>query len=142
MDPATLGALAVSIVAPYLTEAGKAAAAKIRRETASDQVENLLTRCGASLEQIRDAYAGTERFARLEQQPDAETRKRALADVVAEKAEADPAFKDELAHAVEAARTSPGTMQFLTQVYGGQVGEILNIGSVQTLNIGRREPAT
>jgi hypothetical protein len=140
MDPATLGAMAVSIVAPYLTEAGKAAAAKIG-ETASGQVENLLATLRRKFGTDQDPYAG-QTLARLEQQPDAETRKRALADVVAEKADADPAFKEELAGVVEAARTSPGTMQFLTQVYGGQVGEILNIGSVQTLNIGRRETST
>jgi hypothetical protein len=140
MDPATLGTLAVSIVAPYLTEAGKAAAAKIG-ETASGQVANLLATLQRKFGADQDAYAG-QTLARLEEQPDADTRKRALADVVAEKAEADPAFKEELARGVEAARTSPGTMQFLTQVYGGQVGEILNIGSVQTLNIGRRETST
>jgi hypothetical protein len=139
MDPATLGTMAVSIVAPYLTEAGKAAATTIG-EAASAQVETLLATIRRKFGTDQDAYAG-QTLARLEQQPESESRKRALADVVAEKAEADPAFKDVLAQGVEAARTSPGTMQFLTQVYGGQVGEILNIGSVQTLNIGRREPS-
>jgi hypothetical protein len=137
MDPASLGAMAVGILAPYLTEAGNAVAKKVG-ESASVQVESLLASIKRKFSTDSDDYA-SRTLARLEEQPTADARKRALADVVAEKAEADAGFRDELGRLVEAVRASPTTMQFLTQVYGGQVGEILNVGSVQTLNIGRSQ---
>ena len=137
MDPMTLAAAAVTIAAPYFGEAGKAAAKKAG-EAAVAQVEALVGAIRQKFGANKDDYA-EQTLARLEQQPEAEGRRRALTDLVAEKAEADPAFAQELTNLVEAAKQNPTTMQFLTQVYGGTVGEIFNIGSVQTLNVGRRE---
>ena len=137
MDPMTLAAAAVAIAAPYLSEAGKAAAKKAG-EAVGNQVEAVVKAIRQKFEADQDDY-GKQTLARLEQQPEAEGRRRALTDVVAEKAEADSAFAQELMGLVEAAKQNPTTMQFLTQVYGGTVGEIFNIGSVQTLNVGRRD---
>lgn len=140
MEPAALGTMAVGILAPYLAEAGSVAAKELGKGAAA-QVEGLIEAIRRKFGADQDAYAG-QTLARLEEQPATESRKRALADVLAEKAEADDGFKDELERIVAAARSSPGTMQFLTQVYGGKVDEILNVGSVQTLNIGRREESS
>jgi hypothetical protein len=139
MEPTALAAAAVSIVAPYLAEAGKAAAKKAG-EAAVSRVEAVLGAIKAKFQADQDEFA-EQTLARLEAQPEAEGRRGSLADVVAEKAAADPAFAQELERQVEAAQQNPATQQFLTQVYGGTVGEIFNIGSVQTLNVGRRDDA-
>jgi len=135
MDPASLGAMAVSILAPYLSQAGSTAAQKIGAALPGE-IEHLLDAVRKRFGAEPDPYA-TQTLARLEQQPAAAPRQRALADVLAEKAEADPAFRTELERLVDGVRSQPASMQFLTQVSGGEVGEILNIGSVTTLNLGR-----
>jgi len=141
MDPAALATAAVGILAPYLTEAGHVAAKKLG-EGAATQVEGLIGAIRRKFGLDKDAYAD-QTLARLEAQPDEETRKQALAGVIAEKAKADAAFKEELERLVAAARGNHATMQFLTQVYGGRVGQIVNIGgSVQTLNFGRDEESS
>jgi len=127
--------MAVSILAPYLSQAGSTAANKIGNALPG-QIEHLLQAVRKRFGDDPDAYA-TQTLTRLEQQPEAEPRKRALADVLAEKAAADAAFRTELEQLVNGVRSHAEPMQFLTQVYGGQVGEVLNIGSVQTLSIGR-----
>jgi hypothetical protein len=136
MDPVTLGGMVVSLLAPFLTEAGKAAATKLGHG-AADQLGGLLDTLKHKFEADNDAYAG-QTLQRLEEKPDAEPRKRAFADALAEKAEDDPDFKAELERLVNSARQNQATQQFLTNVYGGEVGQILSIGSVQTLNIGQR----
>src|SRR5262249_28610976 len=108
MDPATLAAAAVGLLAPYLTEAGKAAAKKAG-EGAGGQLDALLSAILRKFGLEQDAYA-SQTLSRLEQQPDTESRRRALADVVAEKAEADPDFKLELERLVEAVQASPATV--------------------------------
>lgn len=137
MDPTQLAATAVSLVAPYLTQAGQAAAAKAG-EAVGQQVSAILEAIRKHFAAEGDTYA-QQTLERLEQQPAADSRRRALTDVLAEKA-ADPDFAQELTRLVQAAAREPATAQFLTQVSGhAQVGQILNVGSVETLNVGERD---
>ena len=136
MDPTALAGAVVAMVAPYLAEAGKAAAEKAG-ESAASHVGGILGVIRRKFGADDDEYA-QQTLARLEEQPQAEARRRSLADLLAEKLEAEPAFREELERLVQGARRDTQTMQFLTQVYGGQVGEVFNIGSVQTLNVGRQ----
>jgi hypothetical protein len=138
MDPTQLASMAVSLVAPYLTEAGKAAANKAG-EAAGQQVEAILAAIRRRFQGDGDSYA-QQTLERLEQQPDAEGRRRALGDVLAEKA-ADPAFAQELGDLVRKAKDDPATSRFVTQVYGhARVGQLFNIGAVETLNVGANDP--
>jgi hypothetical protein len=138
MDPVQLATMAVTLIAPYLTEAGKAAAAKAG-EAAGQQVDAILSAIRRRFVSDGDTYA-QQTLERLEQQPEAEGRKRALADVVAEKA-ADPSFAKELAELLQKAADEPATARFVTNVYGhGKVGQLFNIGSVETLNVGANDP--
>jgi hypothetical protein len=137
MDPAAIATMAVTMLAPYLAEAGKVAANEIGQDAAG-QVERLIDAIRRKFGTDQDGYAA-ETLARLEQQPAAEPRKRALTDVLTEKADADSAFKSELERLVAETRGSPAAMQFLTQVYGGSVEQILNVGQVGVMNFGRRD---
>jgi hypothetical protein len=138
MDPLQLATMAVSLIAPYLTEAGKAAANKAG-EAAGQQIEGLLNSIRRRFEKDSDAYA-QQTLERLEQQPEAEGRRRAVVDVLAEKA-ADPEFAQELAGILNKARKDEATSQFVTNVYGhGKIGQLFNIGSVETLNVGADDP--
>ncbi len=139
MDPVTLAGTAIGLLSPYLTEAGKAAAKKIG-EGAGSHLDGLLAVIRHKFGLDQDAYAA-QTLSRLEEQPAAESRQRALADIVAEKAQADPAFKAELERLVQSAQASPTTTQILTNVYGNaKVGQIINAGRVDRLNIGSEAP--
>jgi hypothetical protein len=70
----------------------------------------------------------------LEKQPADEASQRALQAVLAEKATADPAFAEELARALQqVTQGKPVNQQFLTQVYGGEVGNIINVAQARDL---------
>ena len=138
MDPSQLAAQAVGILPPYLTEAGKVAA-KQAGEAAERHVEALLVAIRRRFGSDQDSY-GQQRLERLEQQPGAEGRRQTLADVLSEEAAADPAFTAELQRLIQRARDEPATSQFLTQVYDrGRVDQLFKIGSIENLNVGRRE---
>jgi hypothetical protein len=135
MDPATMGALAIGLLTPYLRQAGTQAAQKLGQDAASE-VEKLLALVRKKFAADQDSYA-SETLARLEAQPSTESRQRALADVLAEKAAADPGFRTQLEGVLQSAQANPSTQQFLTQISGGQVGQVLNVGSIDSLRIGR-----
>jgi hypothetical protein len=138
MDPLQLATMAISLIAPYLTQAGKAAANKAG-EAAGQQIEGLLNAIRGRFVKDADMYA-QQTLERLEQQPEAEGRRRAMVDVLAEKA-VDPEFAQQLAQILDKARKDEATSQFVTNVYGhGEVGQLFNIGSVETLNVGANDP--
>ncbi|HEY1292336.1 MAG TPA: hypothetical protein VGJ60_04515 [Chloroflexota bacterium] len=138
MDPLQLATMAISLIAPYLTQAGKAAANKAG-EAAGQQIEGLLNAIRGRFVKDADMYA-QQTLERLEQQPEAEGRRRAMVDVLAEKA-VDPEFAQQLAQILDKARKDEATSQFVTNVYGhGKVGQLFNIGSVETLNVGANDP--
>jgi streptomycin 6-kinase len=134
MDPTTLAYTAVNLVAPYLGEMGKTAAARVG-EGVAQQIEAVLQTIRRKVTRDDDSY-GEQTLARWEEQPAVETRKQSLAALLAEKAQDDEAFARELAAIIEKAKADTGTLRFLTNVYGGEVGHLLNIGSVQTLHLG------
>jgi hypothetical protein len=99
VDPVTISGLAVSLLAPYLAEAGRGAAKKAG-EAAWAQAEAVIGAIRTKFSADNDSYAH-ETLARLEQAPDTEGRRRALADILAEKLQADPAFASKLSSLVE-----------------------------------------
>src|SRR5690349_20910783 len=138
MDPIALATIAINLLGPYLARAGDAAAQKLG-DSAAKHVGDMLETIRAKFAADDDTYAG-QTLARVEQQPDAEPRRQALAGIVAEKMDADPAFKKRLEELVREADRDPSTHQFLVQVSGGSVGDIVQIGTATNVEIGSNRP--
>ena len=134
MDMAQIATTAATLLAPYLVKAGEAAAKKVG-EAAWEKVKALYQAIRKKLAADKDDYAA-KTLARLEEQPTNKGRQAALADVLAEKAQADPAFAQELAKLVQATTEDSSVSTFLTQVYDqAQVDQIVNIGHADVVNI-------
>lgn len=121
-----IAAAAVALLAPYLAEAGKSIAGKAG-DAAAAGIAALHERLRHRFRDDDDAYA-QQSLTRLEEEPADERRQRALADVLAEKAEADAAFAEELRELVGTASGGRPVNEFLVEVYGGEVGKIVQIG--------------
>ncbi len=80
----------------------------------------------------KDEYA-KETLKRLEEKPREESRQIALANILTEKIEADPKFKEELKQLVQDTIQGKDVAEFLTQVYGGEVGQIVNLNQAGDL---------
>ena len=129
-----IAAAAAALLGPYLAKAGEALAKKAG-EAAWAKVEALYQAIRRKFAADRDDYA-QKTLQRLEEQPSSEARQAALADVLAEKAQADPAFARQLAALVGEAREDKALVQFITQVYGeAYVGKITNIGRANVVHI-------
>jgi hypothetical protein len=124
----------VAILAPYFAEAGKTAAVKAG-DAAVDGIRALASMIRRKFEDDGDDYA-KETLSRLENKPDDQGRQAALQGVIAEKAEADPAFAAEVERLVQEATNGKPLNQFLTQVFGGEVRNIVNIGTADQVDIG------
>lgn len=112
---ATTAAALLTPLLPYLVKAGEKA------KTLYEAVRKKFA---------GDAYA-EETLKRAAEKPESEGRRAALTEVVAEKAEADHAFGQELARLTQVTVQDEGIFNFLTQVYGGKVSKIVNIGWAQ-----------
>jgi hypothetical protein len=132
MDIAQIAITAAALLAPYLVKAGEAAAKKAG-ETAWEKVESLYQAMRGKFAADEDDYA-EKTLQRLEEQPTSEVRQASLADILTEKAEADPTFARELAQLVQDTAQDQATAQFLTQVYdNARVDKIINIGQAGTV---------
>lgn len=114
MDPLTLAATAVSMIAAYFARVGDSAAEKIGADLAGSLGERL----GQLYERIKTKVSG-DRFAeptleRLEQQPDSGLRQAALAEILAELVTTDASFADDLSRLISASRAASDAT--LTQI--------------------------
>jgi hypothetical protein len=108
MDPAALATAAVSLIAAFLGRAGEQAADQAAGELGHATVAKLRGLYEAVKRRVaRDSFAQSA-LERLEQQPENERRRGALEDAVAEVAEADPAFRHELARVLEEVQAAAG----------------------------------
>ena len=128
---ATTAAALLTPLLPYLVKAGGKAAEEAGKEFGTAAWE----KAKALYEAVRgkftgDAYA-EETLKRAAEKPESEGRRAALAEVLAEKAEADQEFGQQLAQLTQVTAQEQGIVNFLTQVYGGKVGKIVNIGWAQ-----------
>jgi len=130
VDPASA---AVALLAPYLAKAAGAFATKAG-EAALEGTKSLLAAIRRKFSHDGDDYAA-QTLQRLEERPDDKGRQSGLESVLAEKAHEDPSFAEELKKLVEASTAGQPVTNFLTQVYGGEVGKIVNIGEAGTVNI-------
>jgi hypothetical protein len=128
MDPATIGAAAVGLLAPYMVEAGKGAAKKAG-EQGLQKVEDLLGAIRGKLSRTDDLF-GQQAMARLEAKPTDPGRQQTLAQVLDEAAEVDPAFRQELERLIKSAQQDQRVVQ-MGQIYGNaQVGNVTTIGHI------------
>ncbi len=121
----------MALLAPYLATFGQAAASKAG-EAAFVGAKALLDLIRRRLSQ--DEY-GSQTLARLEQKPEDRSRQVALEGLLAERVRDDPEFAREIRRVVHQTTGDRPVGQFLTEVYGGEVGKIVNIGSAGTVNI-------
>jgi hypothetical protein len=135
MDPISIGTAAVAILAPYLTSL----AAKVGESVTENLAKKAGSGAGGAVETLyqtirqkftADRDTNAERSLKsLETEPDSKVSQTAVAAVLDEKAQADPAFAKELADLVQQARQDPKVAKFLTNVYGNaQVNKLVNIG--------------
>ncbi len=127
MDPIPINMIASGVVAvltPYLAKAGEAFAEGIG-ETASSKIGVLYQ---ALKNRFRGHPAADEALAKLEAAPDDKGTQAALRDQLEKKMKADPDLADTLRQLLEEIGQDEQAATFLTQVYGGEVGKIINIG--------------
>lgn len=134
MDIVQIATAAVALLAPYLIKAGESAAGKVG-EKALEKVEALYQAIRRRFAADKNDYA-EKTLQRMEEQPTSEGCQAALADILAEKAQNDPGFAQELMQLVQSATQDKTVVQILTQVYGNaRVGKIINIGNAGVVNI-------
>jgi len=124
---------AVALLAPYLAKFGEAAASKAG-DAAIDGAKAILELIRGQFSRKGDDY-DRQTLDRLEKQPEDSARQTALQGVLAEHAKNDAEFSDNLSRVVKETTLDRPVKDFLTQVYGGQVGKIVNFGSAGTVNI-------
>jgi hypothetical protein len=123
---------AVTLLVPYLAKAGESIANEAGGAAVA-ATKALYVAIRSRFHSDDDPYA-QQTLERLEEKPDAAGRQSALASVLAEHAEEDSAFADELKRLVEEVTGGrPVDQQFLVQVYGGEVGKIVQIGHAGTV---------
>lgn len=124
---------AVALLAPYFAKAGEGLANKAGEAT-WEKIVALYQAIRNKFSADKDDYARMT-LQRLEEKPSAEGRQKALADVLVEKAQADPEFAQELTRLVQGTTQGKDVANILTQVYGGEVGKIVNIARADDVTI-------
>lgn len=112
----------VQLLSPFFAKIGSKAA-----DAAVAGAKALYASIRKKFDADGDAYAITA-LDRLAEAPDDPRRQRALADVLDEKIELDKVFGDELQGRVSQLVGDRSVNEFLVQVYGGEVGKIVQIG--------------
>jgi hypothetical protein len=110
MDPLSLAAMAVPIVAGFLLRVGKRVAGHISQDLEDDATSKL----EALYEAIKQRLSGDDFAARslqrFEEDPENERRQGVLTEVIADAAEADESFAEELDQLVEDAKGVTGIL--------------------------------
>jgi hypothetical protein len=124
MDPVTLAAAAVGLLAPFLRSIGDTVAGEAS-ETLSDAAVPVVKRLFKALKErlVPGSYSGNQ-LDGVEEKPDSATRRQALRDALAEEIAADPAFAAEVEALVTEADAAGGVQVTATDagvVAGGDV---------------------
>ncbi|NEP87833.1 MAG: hypothetical protein F6K18_13960 [Okeania sp. SIO2C2] len=120
----------VSLLVPDLAKAGEGAAQKAG-EFAWEKTKAIYQAIVSKFNE--DEYA-KQTLERLKEKPKTESRQRALVDVLAEKAEADSKFAQELNQLMKDTTQGQDISEFLVQVYGGEVGKIVSVVNAGDMN--------
>ena len=134
MEIAQSAAAAAAFLGPFLAKIGESIAKKAA-ERIWDKAEALYQAIRQKFTRDQDAYA-QQTLERLTEQPTSDGRQAALAMILTEKANSDPAFAQELLRLVQEIAQDNTAPQFLTQVYDqAQVGKIVNIAQAGIVQI-------
>lgn len=136
MEAVSIASATISLLTPYLVEAG----GKVAKEAISAAWEKAVEIHKLVKERVTkddDKYS-KETFERYEKEP--EKRKLAMQEVLTEILEKDTHFSDNLVTLLEATDKSDAGTVFNTNIFGGKVGEIINVKTIeQDLNIDKRK---
>jgi len=134
MDPiSTLAASAVAILAPYLAEAGKELSKEIGKAA--------LGKIGVLYETLKARFkkqpVAKEALSDLEAEPSNEDVQASLRRQLTKEMNVDQALVDTLQKLVDEINQDEPSRTFLTQVYGGEVGQIINAQRVDKITYTR-----
>ncbi len=127
MDPITIATSAIAILTPYLAKAG-AEVSKKAVGAAWEKVGEIYQAVKDRVAKEKDSYP-KETLKRFEKEP--EKRKQAMQETLAEVLQKDPAFASKLLKLLKDADKAGAGAVFNTTIFGGEVGEIINIGTVE-----------
>jgi len=127
MDPITIASSAIALLTPYLAKAGEEVSKKAV-SAAWEKVTEIHKAIKDRLAQEKDKYP-KETLKRYEKEP--AKRKQAMQETLAEILEKDPAFAKKLVIMLKDADKAGAGTVFNTNVFGGEVGEIINIETLQ-----------
>jgi len=135
MSPSEIASAVIAFLSPYLIKTGEEVATKAG-EAVWKKVEALYKAIKARFAQEKDDYPG-KILADFAEKP--EKRKEALREVLTEIIAKDQAFAVNLSKLLEEAKDKAivAGPKFVTNLFGGEVGEIINIGSLQELTINK-----
>ena len=130
MDPiASLAASVVAVLSPYLAKAGE--------EFAKEAGKTAANKFGALYQFLKTRFkkkpAAKEALADLEANPDNEDAKAALRRQLTKQMNADNTFVNTLRKILDEIDQDKESQTFLTQVYGGEVGQIINAHHIDTI---------
>lgn len=133
MDFVQIAKSAVALLAPYLAKVVEGTAQKAG-ESIWEKTKALYQTIANKFREDKDVYA-EQTLQRLKSKPSTQSRQRALVDVLVEKLKADSKFAEELNQLMQNTTQGQDVNQFLTQVYGGEVNKIVNIGTARDVTI-------
>ena len=134
MDPITsLAASAVAALAPYLAEVGK----EFAKETGKAAASKIGVLYQALKTRLKKKPTVKEALADLEANPSNEDAKAALRLQLTKQMNADPTFRDTLRKLLDEIKQDKDSISFLTQVYGGEVGQIINAYHINEIKINK-----
>ncbi|UCC52881.1 MAG: hypothetical protein JSV68_02730 [Anaerolineaceae bacterium] len=127
MDPNAIAASAIAILSPYLVKAGE--------EIAKGAGQAAWKKTGDIYEAIKVRFAKEEddfpaqTLEQFEKSPD--KRKGAMQDVLGEILAHDPAFTQQLTNLLKEADDAGAGAVFNVNIFGGEVGEIINVDKLE-----------
>ncbi|MDQ4069098.1 MAG: hypothetical protein M3203_06465 [Actinomycetota bacterium] len=120
MDPVSLAAAAVGLLAPFLQRIGEKTAEEVSETLSEETVPALKRLFNALKDRLRPgSYAGNQ-LEGVEERPDSGPRQQALRDALVEQFEADPAFAAEVESLVKEAQATAG-VQVITATDAGAI---------------------
>jgi hypothetical protein len=124
-----LASTAIALLAPWLSKVGEGAAKKLG--------ESAVIHLGELYGLLKSGLTGDDSLIllKLEQNPNDSEVQRQAAEKLALRMNEDPVLKINVERSIEKAKADPAIVNMLTQVYGGEVGKIVNIANAGDVTI-------
>ncbi len=136
MDVMTIASASITLLTPYLAKLGDEVV-KRAAGVAWEKMGEIYNAIKDRISKEKDEFP-KETLKRYEKEP--EKRKLAMQETLADILAKDPKFAQKLSEMVEDANKAGARAVFTTNVYGGEVGEIINIENLHDgLNINKKK---